>query len=200
VHVFVRNGATWTFQQQLLAPDGQANDQFGQAVALDGDTLLVGATRADVGGGVDQGKVYVWQRSGALWSLTATLLHPEARAEDGFGIALALAGDVAVVGAPYDDVGTALDRGSSYRFERVGGVWSAAMAIAPAAVSAFDAYGHALALDPGGAIVGAPGHDIAGQADQGAAWIFGRSGAWEEQVLLESSGALPQRLFGNGFE
>jgi hypothetical protein len=42
-YVFVRSGTTWSQQAQLTATDGAANDNFGTAVAIDGDTALVGS-------------------------------------------------------------------------------------------------------------------------------------------------------------
>ncbi|HEX5690892.1 MAG TPA: FG-GAP repeat protein, partial [Roseiflexaceae bacterium] len=57
VYVFVRNGQTWTLQGRLTAQDGATDDQFGHAVALDGDTLAVGAWYDDNGANENQGAV-----------------------------------------------------------------------------------------------------------------------------------------------
>ena len=58
--MFVLSGTTWTQRQKLVATDGAASDWFGRAVALSGDTALVGAIFADVAGHVDQGAAYVF--------------------------------------------------------------------------------------------------------------------------------------------
>ena len=42
-YVFVRSGTTWTQQQKLTASDGRAGDEFGNSVAIAGETLAVGA-------------------------------------------------------------------------------------------------------------------------------------------------------------
>ena len=59
-YVFVRNGATWAEQQKLTASDGAADDLFGIAVTLSGDTALVGAHSDDVGANANQGSAYVF--------------------------------------------------------------------------------------------------------------------------------------------
>ena len=64
-YVFARNGATWIFQQKLFANDGGQADYFGGSIALDGDTLVVSASEADIGASIKQGAVYVFTRNGA---------------------------------------------------------------------------------------------------------------------------------------
>ena len=82
VYVFVRTGATWSFQQKLTAPDGAAGDYFGFAVSLFGDTALVGAPLHDVGDNVDQGSAYVFVRTGTTWSFQQKLTAPDGAAFD----------------------------------------------------------------------------------------------------------------------
>jgi hypothetical protein len=87
-YVFTRSGTTWTWQQTLTASDGGAGDEFGIAVALDGDTALVGAPDHKVGSNVYQGAAYVFTRSGATWSQQAPgLTGSDSAAWDGFGCA-----------------------------------------------------------------------------------------------------------------
>ena len=63
-YVFVRNGATWTQQARLFAPDGASNDRFGFAVSIDGDTALIGSPIDDT----SKGSAYVFVRSGTTWT------------------------------------------------------------------------------------------------------------------------------------
>ncbi|MBI2078480.1 MAG: FG-GAP repeat protein [Euryarchaeota archaeon] len=67
-YVFTRSSSTWTQQQKLTASDGSANDWFGHAVALDGDTAIVGAGRDDTSFGTNAGSGYAFVRSGTTWS------------------------------------------------------------------------------------------------------------------------------------
>ena len=116
VYVFVRNGMTWMFQAKLLAMDGAAGDQFGNAVALGGDTLVIGANLDDSGGNANQGSAYVFTRSGTSWSPQQKLTDSDGAANDGFGFTVALNGDTVVVGALADDIGANGNQGSAYVF------------------------------------------------------------------------------------
>ena len=87
-------------QATLTAGDGAAGDTLGYSVALDGDTALVGAYNATVGGNASAGAVYVFTRTGTTWSQQAKLTAgADAAAGDAFGISVALSGDTALVGA-----------------------------------------------------------------------------------------------------
>src|SRR5262249_55567163 len=67
-YVFVRSGGIWSFQQKLTANDGVPSDFFGEAVALSGNTIVIGAADAQIGTNIEQGVVYVFVRSGTVWS------------------------------------------------------------------------------------------------------------------------------------
>ena len=66
-YVFVRTGTTWVEAQKLVATGGQAYDNFGEAVAISGDTILVGSPYDD-DGGPDAGAVYVFRNDGTTWT------------------------------------------------------------------------------------------------------------------------------------
>ena len=72
-YVFTRTGTTWTQQAKLLASDGEAGEQFGYYVSLDGDTALIGADMDD-DNGVDSGSAYIFTRTGTTWTQQAKLL------------------------------------------------------------------------------------------------------------------------------
>ena len=58
----------WSQQQKLLASDAASSDNFGNSVAISGETIVVGA-RFDAGAaGNNQGSAYVFVRSGGVWS------------------------------------------------------------------------------------------------------------------------------------
>src|SRR4029453_9616491 len=104
--VFVRSGTTWTEQQRLLAPDGAANDWFGSAVSVSGDTLVIGAPRDDF----EKGSAYVFVRSGTTWTYQQKLMASDGATNEDFGLTVSVSGDTAVVGAPFQFVG----RGAAY--------------------------------------------------------------------------------------
>jgi uncharacterized repeat protein (TIGR01451 family) len=115
-YVFVRSGTSWTEQQKLLAADGMAEDRFGHAVALAGDTAVIGAYRDHTPGGEDAGSAYVFARAGTTWTEQRHLLAPDGAAFDWFGASVAIAGSRVMVGAPFDDTPAGEDAGSAHVF------------------------------------------------------------------------------------
>ena len=102
VFVYLRIAGVWTFQQKLTASNAAANDNFGDAVAIDGDTIVVAAAGADAGG-TDRGSVYAFVRSGTTWSQQAILPAMTGAANNdkaGENGALSISGDTVAVGAP----------------------------------------------------------------------------------------------------
>ena len=84
--------------EKLLAADGAEYDAFGFDLALDGDTLAIGADADD-----EKGSVYVFERSGDSWVQTAKLTASDGAEGDFFGSSLALNGETLAVGAYLDD-------------------------------------------------------------------------------------------------
>src|SRR5262249_14553036 len=121
-YVFVRSGAVWTQQQKLTADDGEALDFFGSAVAISGDTVVVGAEDDEINGiggnqrDLGQGSAYVFSRIGTVWTQRQKLIADDGVTVDEFGFAVALSGNTVVVGAPTDDIGANQDQGSAYVF------------------------------------------------------------------------------------
>jgi hypothetical protein len=84
---------------KLTASDAQAGDQFGQSIALTGDFIAVGANRADIGSGVDQGAVYLFRRMGNEWVEDDKLTPSDGTAGDEFGYSLSAFGNRMATGA-----------------------------------------------------------------------------------------------------
>ncbi len=103
VFVFERTGNAWIETAKLEPAVPILDDRFGDALAQEGDTVVVGA-RADSANGVSAGAAYVFSLQNGIWVEDAKLLSPEAAAFDQFGSAVALSGDVLLVGSPYADV------------------------------------------------------------------------------------------------
>ena len=183
-YVFTGSGTSWSQQQKITATDGDADDQFGYAVALDGDTALVGAYGDNVAVG-DQGSVYVFIRSGTAWSLQQKLTAADGEIGDQFGYAVALDGDTALVGAPWDDVDANADQGSAYVFTRSGTTWTQqAQLFGLDGAGPGDDFGWSVSLDGDTALVGAPYMDVDTYV-MGAAYVFTRAGTtWAQQKYL----------------
>jgi trimeric autotransporter adhesin len=216
----------------LKASNAGTDDAFGISVALSGDTLAVGAPHEDsnaagVGGNqtndlaIDSGAVYVFTRTGTVWSQQAYLKASNTGAGDRFGISVALSGDTLAVGAPYEDsnaVGVsgnqtndlAIDSGAVYVFTRTGTVWSQQAYIKASNTGAGDEFGRSVALsgdilavganleDSGAVGVGGNQNDTRNQAtDSGAVYVFTRTGtAWSQQDYIKASNTGAGDQFG----
>ncbi|EJK65118.1 hypothetical protein THAOC_14065, partial [Thalassiosira oceanica] len=98
-HVFVKTGEEWKHQAKLLAPDRAANDRFGESVAINENTIVVGAPGALGSNGFGSGSAHVFARSGESWAHQAKLLAPDGANRDQFGEIVALYDDTIVGGA-----------------------------------------------------------------------------------------------------
>lgn len=194
VHLYTGSGSTWTDAGVLAPSAGHVGDEFGLSLAMSGDTLIVGAPLADDGIESEAGLAYVFVRTGSTWTEQARLEAPVPAAQAGFGVAVAIVGDTAVVGAGGVLEGFS-DRGAAYAFHRSGSDWSVQATLAPAEDTT-GAYGHAVAIssDEATITVGMP-HTMDGS---GRAFTFHRSaGDWLEGAMLQgSAGATTYDAFG----
>ena len=191
-YVFRRDGAVWTFEQQLTADDGGANDLFGVSVALDGDTALVG-----VGANAGLGAAYVFVRSGTTWTQQQKLTPGDNAAGDEVGTIVALGPETAIIGSRSDDVGSNVDQGSAYVFVRSGTFWSEQQKLTASDGAAGDRFGQGVALMGDTAVVGADLDDVGANLNQGSAYVFTRSvSMWTEQQQLTASDGDAQDQFG----
>jgi hypothetical protein len=171
-YVFTRSGTTWSQQQRLTAADGTTDDWFGRAVALDGDTALVGMHGDDAGAAGNRGSAYVYTRSGTIWSQQQQLTASDGAADDQFGWSVALSGDAAVVGAPSHSVGANTDQGSAYVYTRSGTIWSQQQQLTASDGSAADQFGWSVGFSRETALAGACFDDVGASEDQGSACLF----------------------------
>jgi hypothetical protein len=184
-YVFVRAGTSWIQQQKLVAGDAAAGDSFGYSVAVDGDTVVVGA-QTPCAAGDYCGSAYVFVREGTVWTEQQKLVASDPARWDFFGVSVSVSGDTAVVGADQDDCGAGDYCGSAYVFVREGTVWTEQQKLVASDPSPSEYFGHALALSGDTVIVGAYGVECAGPHSHcGAAYVFERTGtAWSLQQTL----------------
>ena len=185
-YVFKRDGSgSWSEQAKLLAGDRASGDAFGYAVALSGDTALVGAY-SDDDNGSNSGSAYVFTRDGGgSWGEQAKLVAGDGTSGDWFGYSVALSGDTALVGAYLDD-DNGTTSGSAYVFTRDGGgSWSEQAKLLAGDGAPGDLFGHAVALSGDTALVGAEQDDDNG-TNSGSAYVLTRDGVegWNEQEKL----------------
>jgi hypothetical protein len=200
-YVFVRSGATWLEQQKVVSADLASNDAFGGAVAIDGDTLVVGARYASLGGVGIAGAAYVFVRNGAVWTQQQKLAASDAALFDGFGNSVAVSGDTILVAAFGEDPSNLLQAGSAYVFVRSGGVWSQQAKIFASDAAAFEQFGQFVALHGDTALIGTPFDNHPGLSTAGSAYVFTRSGAtWSQQQKLVAFDSAAGDWFGYGVD
>jgi hypothetical protein len=179
VRVLRRAGSSYRQTQLLVAPDAATGDNFGHAVAIDGDTLAVGAIGDDISAG-DDGSVYVFVYNGSSWVFEQKITPTIPNNSDHFGEYVAIDGDTIVVGSP--------DRFSAGAVEvyfRSAGVWAFQADLNPGGLTSGADYGQGIAISGETVIAGAPLHDINGITNRGVAYVFTRSGAsWAQQGAL----------------
>ncbi len=159
-YVFVRFGTDWIEQAHLTAPHGASEDRFGAAVAVSGDTAVVGAYQHDTPAGLDAGSAYVFVRSGAVWTYQASLNASDGAAFDNFGGSVAVSDGTALVGAPLDDPGVGFDAGSAYVFGRSGTSWIEQAKLTAPDANSYDYFGDSVAVDEDTAVVVVVGQAI----------------------------------------
>ncbi|MDI3287929.1 hypothetical protein QHF83_31745, partial [Polyangium sp. 15x6] len=170
VYVYVRTGATWTQQASIGPSDGAADDRFGSAVALSGDSALIGCPYDNTGFGLDVGSAYVFTRNVNTWTQQAKLLAGNAVENMIFGNAVAIRGDRAVVGAYRAEPLGNSAVGAAYVFVRNGITWSQLTQIdGPNGLGLF---GYSVSMSGNHFLVGAVTESFDAKGDAGAAYVF----------------------------
>lgn len=226
-YVFVRSGTTWTQQAFLKPSNTGSQDRFGWSVSVSGDTIVVGSIFEDGSGAGsnpasddlsnNSGAAYVFVRSGSTWSQQAYLKASNPGDDDWFGISVAVSGDSVIVGAPQENgsgqgIDPAVDdfannAGAAYIFNRSGSTWTQQAYAKALNAGGFDRYGQAVAIDGDIAVVGAPEEYGSGTGVNppdnnnafaaGAVYVLKRNaGSWTQQAYLKASNAEGGDYFG----
>jgi trimeric autotransporter adhesin len=202
VYVFTRASASWSQQAYVKASNTRAGARFGDAVALAGDTLVVGSpgessAAKGIGGqqadtsATDAGAAYAFARVGLTWSQAAYLKASNTAARGAFGASLALVGGTLAVGGPGDRSGAvgvngddadtrAEGSGAAFVFQQDGSTWRQRSYVKASNTRTYARFGSSVALTPDGLAVGSAGES------GGAAGIDGNQ---EDPAELPKAGA-----------
>jgi FG-GAP repeat len=174
VYVYKRNNNQWSQEAYIKAVNSDANDEFGRAVAIYGDTIVVGASREDANQStitngttasnddtlLSAGAAYVYKRTNNTWAQEAYIKASNADSNDFFGSAVAIHGDTIAIGAYGEDSNqtvitngaiSSLDNsesvsGAVYIYSRTNLVWSQQAYIKAVNILAGEYFGEHLAL------------------------------------------------------
>ncbi len=207
VHLFHRKGEVWAHSQTLYAPNGAPGDNFGHALDLHGNTLVVGARFADgresdsgaayifgpplasdkalEGGLADEGKLVFHQR------LRAPSEHPSGE----FGFAVSVFGETIAIGswgARREDVAC----GSVYLYTREQEAWHLHRELWAPVPQDGACFGLSVQLSESRCAIGAPweNHEM-NHAGGAYVWARGHAG-WEMEEHLKPRKPMPEGCFG----
>jgi len=226
VYVFNRVDEIWSQQAYLKASNTGTGDEFGESVAIDGNTVVVGASRERSNGRSEDddsllfaGAAYVFIRSDETWSQQAYLKSgrfiPDR--DDNFGKSVAISGDTIVVGTPGEDSNgtfegddSAANSGAAYVFVRSDGNWSQQAWLKASNISRLDLFGGSVSVSGNTIVVGATEEDSDdigvsevgvnnfAAPDSGAAYIFERNNSiWSHKAYVKASNTDSDDAFGS---
>jgi hypothetical protein len=179
LHVFVRNGTTWTKQAKLYPDDIEGNQHFGRGIALEGDTILV-SSLADLNEqGERVGSAYVFVRENGNWIQRDKLEPSDGVGGDKFGLEMSVNRDTFLIAAS-GDYTNGIRAGSAYIFERDGCNISEVTKLVPSDGFTDQGFGIEVSVSGDIAVIGAfSDKDFGSQS--GAVYVYKRdAGSWSE--------------------
>ncbi len=196
----------WGEVAKLTASDQAVFDSFGVSVSVDGDVALVGAYRADPDGMSSAGAAYVYERNAGgtnAWGEVTKLTASDKAADNYFGVSVSVAGDLALIGAPWAVPDGLNSTGAAYIYERNAGgtnAWGEVAKLTASDKAAADVFGGSVSVDGDIALVGAFLASPGGVYRAGAAYVYernaGGTNTWGEVAKLTASDKWADDEFG----
>lgn len=194
VDVWDLTSGTPAYMGKLTPSDPVGDDDFGAAVDVSGDYIVVGAPNRDDGAKSQVGKVYVFELLSGIWTEVASFLPSGTTASgDNFGSAVAIDGDRIAIGERGDDT-TATNAGRLTILERTAGTWALKSTHQAPSPAASETFGYSVDIDGDYIVVGARNTTVSGSAGAGRAYVYFRSGgSWAHQATIPAtvSGGTP---------
>jgi hypothetical protein len=161
-YVFVAGEQGWQNANEtakLTSSDGYSSDSFGIGVAIDSQTIVIGALGA---GNLGQGEAYVFTKPVSGWmstTETARLSPSNGQHFDSFGSAVSVKGVVAAAGAPGVDVSQGYAHGAVYLFKETPGGWqnmTETAELTDGQPEQYEDLGFSVVIEGGTVVAGAP--------------------------------------------
>jgi len=188
-YIFKRHGNYWIEEQKLIASDGYYWDRFGSSVAIEGDTILIGAV-GDHNDNCNEpnepytapGSVYVFNKVGELWIEEQKLVASDLGCIDDFGCSIDIHGDYTIIGA----FGADENLGAAYIFKRDDNVWFEEYKLTAGDRQTWSSFGGDVSINGDYALVGARNIDN----DEGAVYAFRNNAPnWPQVQKIKASDA-----------
>ena len=213
-YVFIRNAGIWTQEAYLKASNTGTLDAFGLSVAIDGDTIVVGALQESSNAtGIngdenndlanESGAAYIFTRNAGVWTQEAYLKASNTNTNDHFGSDVAINEDTVVVGASYEESNatgingdennnTKDNSGATYVFIRNAGVWTQEAYLKASNTWGYTYFGHSVAIDKDTIVVGSYNEHSNATGINGDQNNFGASQSGSAYVFTRSMGIWTQ--------
>lgn len=187
-YVFGRSsgGVSWTQLAKLTAGDINSGAQFGSALAISGDTLVIGAP-SNLGNNVGAAYVFTRQPGGSTWTQQAKLVGSDVKMYEYFGDAVSIDADTVVVGAASQTSGQS--KGAAYVFTRQpgGSTWTEQAKLTADNGELYDHLGSAVLVRGDTVLASATNRAFEGTETVGAVYVFTRpsgGSTWTQQTML----------------
>src|SRR5579875_47900 len=185
VDVFQRAHKGWRRTAQLRGSDTLAGDNFGYAVAVSSNNIVIGAP----GHGAGTGRAYVFEPGQGGWRQESELKGADSVPGDNFGYSVAISGATLVAGASWHGSGT----GAGYVFSRSFLGWRQSAELKGTGTVAGDTFGNCVAISGRTIVVGAPLH----AKRAGEVYMFQQSvGHWRQVAATRGPDTVAGDAFG----
>lgn len=181
----------WNYEGTLTAFDAPLGAAFGSAIAIENETIFVGAPGTL--NGLGSGSVYVFTYESGMWLQDQKLESDQLTDGDMLGCSIAVHGGTVAIGAPGHESGGVTNSGSVLIFEESAGIYTESLMLSAETPSPFATFGYSVDVNHDHLLVGAPGENV----ESGAAYLHNRlANMWINQQRIEPEDAEEIGLFG----
>lgn len=191
------------FVQTGKLVDQEPGEQFfyggGRAISGDGKTLAITAAKTNLNGQLKYGALFVYTKAGSTWSLQQKITADLPYTDSYGAVALSFDGNTLVVCNPDATIDTKGGAGAAIVYTRSGSTWTEQATLVAPVVAISSSFGTSVSLSPDGnlALISAIGYQVGSNANQGAAFVFVRSGnTWTNTQTITKSGGVAGEYFG----
>lgn len=198
VYLFKWSGSQWVHEVKIVAPDREANDEFGFDVEISGSDLFVSARWEDHDANqsnslTNAGSVYHFVLSSGQWVFHQKIVASDRAPNCEFGSSISIEGSVLAVGARFAQVGSNVSQGASYVFAKSSGTWIEQAKLVANDGQANDQFGTSVGISQNRIAVGSPMNN----SGRGAAYLFEvNAGSWTQVQKLNAIDAQPLDRYG----
>lgn len=165
VYVYRFYQGSWHFEEKIVSPTPEEEDNFGRALAIQGNLLVVTARKT-----VDEeGAAYVYLYKGGKWIHQANLVASDPTKNAYFGQSVTISGDLIAVGARNANPNGA---GAVYLFRKAGDGWNQVAKVTPLDGKKNDHFGFTISISGDVMTVGSRRADLTGTTDAGAVYVY----------------------------